>query len=320
MLVLFATPLTLIMTGVIENSFLVILGYLISGFGMAGIGMGIMHDAIHGAFSKKKWLNNLMANTINLIGANKEMWRIKHNVLHHSFTNIEHHDDDINAPFFLRFTPNAPKNRLHRYQHYYAWFFYGFITVSWVTTKDFSNLFKFKKLGFVPKGKTFSKYLVNISIWKIIFFTITLVLPLLLTNVSPIILIIAFFVMHFVTGVIVSLVFQAAHVMPNTEFPMPDSDGKMENERFIHQLLTTSNFSQKSRWWSWFIGGLTNQVEHHLFPNISHIHYRKIAPIVKQTAQEFGLPYNTTGSFVTAVKEHFIMLKQLGNMEGAKSI
>ena len=121
--------------------------------------------------------------------------------------------------------------------------------------------------------------------------------------------------MQFITGLSISIVFQTAHVMPNAEFPLPNEDGKMESERMTHQLLTTCNFSQKGSFLFWSLGGLTNQIEHHLFPQISHIHYKKIAPIVKRTAEEFGLPYHTNGSFVSAVTKHFKMLKVLGKME-----
>jgi len=286
---------------------------------MSGIGMAIMHDAIHGSYSKHKWFNNLMSNTINLIGSNKDMWRLQHNVLHHSFTNIEDHDDDINAPFFLRFSPHAKKNKLHRYQHWYAWIFYGLMTFSWVSFKDFVNLQKFKNIGLIKDRRTFRKYLINILLWKIIFFSIVLVLPILFSSVSTWTIILSLLAMLFITGLSISIVFQTAHVMPNAEFPLPNENGKMENERMTHQLLTTCNFSQNGNFLFWSLGGLTNQIEHHLFPHISHVHYKKIAPIVKRTAEEFGLPYHTNGSFVSAVIKHFKMLKVLGSMEVSHS-
>lgn len=315
MLLLFLIPLGVIIFGSITSPLLVYVLYILSGFGMAGIGMSIMHDAIHGSYSKNKWFNNLMSNTINLIGSNKDMWRLQHNVLHHTFTNIEDHDDDINAPFFLRFSPHAKKNKLHRYQHLYAWIFYGLMTISWLTFKDFVNLKKFNKMGLINDKTTFRKYLWNIILWKVIFFALVLVLPLLFSSLSDWTIVFAFLTMQFVTGFCIAIVFQSAHVMPKAEFPLPNEDGKMENERMAHQLLTTCNFSQKSNFLFWSLGGLTNQIEHHLFPHISHVHYKKIAPIVKQTAEEFGLPYNTNGSFISAVSQHFKMLKVLGSME-----
>ncbi len=286
---------------------------------MAGIGMGIMHDAIHGSYSKHKWFNKLMSNTISLIGASKDMWRLQHNVLHHSFTNIEDHDEDINAPLFLRFSPHAKKNKIHKYQHWYAWIFYGLSTISWITAKDFIALEKFKKMGLVPDKKTYRKYLSNIILWKLFFYSIVLVLPLIFSPASALTIVLAFLAMQFVTGLSISIVFQTAHVMPEAEYPLPNEEGKMDNERMTHQLVTTCNFSQKSKFLFWSLGGLTNQIEHHLFPHISHIHYKNLAPIVKQTAEEFGLPYNNNGSFVAAVTKHFKMLKTLGSMEVSQS-
>lgn len=315
MLLLFFVPVSLIIFGSISNAWWIFTLYIVSGLGMAGIGMGIMHDAIHGSYSRFKWFNNLMSNTINLIGSNKEMWRLQHNVLHHTFTNIEDHDDDINAPFFLRFSPNSSKNRLHRYQHWYAWIFYGLVTISWISFKDYKNLNRFRKMGLIKKDRTYYRHLLNITIWKILFFALVLVLPLLFSPASSLIIVMAFLVMQFVTGLCISIVFQAAHVMPDNEFPLPNEFGVIENERMTHQLLTTSNFAQKSTFLFWLLGGLTNQIEHHLFPHISHVHYKKIAPIVEQTALEYGLPYKTSGSFLATVKSHFKMLKVLGTLE-----
>lgn len=315
MLLLFFVPLASIMIFAITSVPLLFGLYILSGFGMAGIGMGVMHDAIHGSYSKHKFINKIMGYTINLIGANDKVWRLQHNVLHHSYTNIDEHDDDINAPFFLRFSPHAQKNKLHKYQHLYAWFFYGLSTLSWVTSKDFVRYTHYYKIGLVKNRSTFIKGIIKIASWKVLYYSYALVLPLILSPIAPGVVILAYLAMHFVTGLSISLVFQTAHVTPNASFPLPDNDGKLESERLAHQLETTCNFAPKSPVLSWMVGGLTNQIEHHLFPNISHVHYRKIAPIIKKTAQEFGLPYYSNGSFVSAIFKHFKMLRDLGYME-----
>ncbi len=315
MLLLFLAPLLVIIMGSISTPVFIFTLYILSGFGMAGIGMSIMHDAIHGSYSKHKWLNNLMSYTINLIGSNKDMWRLQHNVLHHTYTNIDEHDDDINPPVFLRFSPHSKKTKLHRFQHYYAWFFYGCMTIAWITFKDFVNLQKFKKLGLIKDKQTFYSYFFHIFLWKVIFFIAVLILPLVFSPASSLTIVLAFLSMQFTTGLIISVVFQSAHIMPNSEFPIPNKAGEMETERMTHQLLTTSNFSQKSNFLFWTLGGLTNQIEHHLFPHISHVHYKKLAPIVEQTAKEFGLPYHSSGSFMRTIVQHFNMLKHLGSVE-----
>ena len=185
MLLMFFTPLAAIIFLPITSVPLLFGLYILSGLGMAGIGMGIMHDAIHGSYSKNKTINKLMGYTINLIGANDKVWRLQHNVLHHSFTNIEHHDDDINAPFFLRFSPHAPKNKLHRFQHLYAWFFYGLSTISWITSKDFISYRKYYKMGLVKDRKTYRNGVLKIIAWKAVYYSYALVLPIVLTSIAP---------------------------------------------------------------------------------------------------------------------------------------
>ena len=110
-----------------------------------------------------------------------------------------------------------------------------------------------------------------------------------------------------------AVIFQAAHVMPETAFPAPPDSGKMDSNWAVHQLQTTTNFAPNNRILSWYVGGLNYQVEHHLFPNICHVHYRKISKIVEATAKEYGVPYNTIGRFRDAVTEHARMLYMLGN-------
>jgi linoleoyl-CoA desaturase len=86
----------------------------------------------------------------------------------------------------------------------------------------------------------------------------------------------------------------------------------MEDSWAVHQLLNTTNFSPGSKVTAWFIGGLNYQIEHHLFPQICHIHYPKISAIVAETAREYNLPYNVQKTFIHAIWEHGRMLKVLG--------
>jgi linoleoyl-CoA desaturase len=122
----------------------------------------------------------------------------------------------------------------------------------------------------------------------------------------------AFFWMHFIAGMVLALIFQPAHVINETEFYVPNEDLTVENHWAIHQLKTTANFANNSPIFSWYVGGLNYQVEHHLFPNICHVHYNKISKIVKETAKEYGVPYYSGQSFFGAVHNHFSMLNKLG--------
>jgi linoleoyl-CoA desaturase len=152
----------------------------------------------------------------------------------------------------------------------------------------------------------------KLVISKLIYIAMWIVLPIVLTDIAWYKILIGFLIMHYVAGLILSVVFQLAHVMDEAEMPMPEKDGTMKNTWAIHQLKTTVNFGAKNWLVNWYTGGLNHQVEHHIFPNISHIHYGKIAKIVKDTAKEFNLPYKEYETTRKAIAAHFRYLKEMG--------
>ncbi len=313
MLGLFFAPLIAINLGLVNSTIGLFGLYVISGIGMAGVGMGVMHDAIHGSYSRKKKINMRLGYTMNLIGANAAVWRIQHNVLHHTYTNIDQADDDLNPPFILRFSPHAKHYWLHRFQHLYVWFFYGLSTISWVTSKDFVRINRYRRLGFFNGKNEFRNEVLKMIGWKLFYYSYTLILPIIVTSFSWWLVLLAFIAMHVTAGISMSLVFQTAHVMPELTFPKPDPNGKIENEWALHQLATTTNYAPNSRYFSWLIGGLNYQIEHHLLPDVCHVHYKDLSHIVADTAREYGIPYNSKRTFLGAIQDHARMLHRLGN-------
>ena len=320
MIALFFAPLILLSTGSITSVWMLFSLYIISGFGMSGIGMCVMHDAIHGSYSKNKKINRLLGYTFNLIGANATVWKIQHNVLHHTYTNIDQADDDLNAPFFLRFSPHAKHYWAHQYQHIYIWFFYGLSTISWITTKDFVRLKRYRSMGFLDKKNEYTKVLVSMVAWKLFYYTYALIVPIIMVPQSWWLVLLAFLSMHFITGILVSVVFQIAHIMPANEFPLPNNTGMMKDDWYGHQFATTSNFSPKSKLLFWLIGGLNYQVEHHVLPDVCHVHYKNLTKIVSDTAKEFGMPYHVKKSFAHAIIDHVKMLRWLGQKQTVSTI
>ena len=315
-LILYLAPLVLILTGVI-NLWVAFGLTFVMGIAKCGIGLNVMHDANHGSYSKKGWVNRLGGATISLMGGNVLVWKLQHNVLHHSFTNIQHKDEDIAGRYILKFTPEDPTRWFHRFQHLYSPFLYSLMTLLWAFHKDFVQLKRYHKNGLIKKHK--SSY--RLEMWrsvgiKVFYFGYILVLPLVLTDMTWWQWLIGFLSMHLTAGLLLGLVFQSAHVVEETENPVP-VNGSIEDEWMIHQLKTTANFGTKSKWLSWFAGGLNFQVEHHLFPNISHMHYPEISKIVRQCAKEFNLPYNEAPTFMKAIVSHFRTLKALGRMPQA---
>jgi len=145
-----------------------------------------------------------------------------------------------------------------------------------------------------------------------LYFIIFLGIPLWLSLFSWWQVLLGFIVIHLTAGMIMSTIFQMAHVVEGAEQPLPDSDGVIHHDWLTHQLLSTSDFAPNNRILGWYCGGLNYQIEHHLFPNICHIHYRKIAPIVRITAEKYGIKYNLKPTFRHAFISHVRRLKELG--------
>ncbi len=286
---------------------------MLMGVGMAGVGMNVMHDGNHGSYSSKKWVNKFMGGSMYILAGNVYNWQVQHNVLHHTYTNIHEHDEDLEAKGLMRFSRHAKWHRFHRFQHFYSVFLYGLLTFNWALVTDFSQMYRYTKRK-LAYGK-FPNPVLNWSvlvITKIIYLTVWIVLPMLVLDLAWWKVLIGFFIMHYVAGVILSVVFQLAHVVDHADMPLPEDGGNMKNSWAIHQLRTTVNFGTRNRIVNWFTGGLNHQVEHHIFPNISHVHYTKISNIVKQTAREFNLPYNEYKTTRKAIISHFRHLRELG--------
>lgn len=315
MILLYLGPYAFLVSGLVVNPIVIWILWTIMGFGMAGIGLAIMHDANHGSYSNNARVNKYLGYIIHLVGGSVVNWKIQHNVLHHSYTNIEGHDEDITTISLIRLTPNQKLKKIHRYQHIYAWFFYSLMTFFWFIYKDIPQLMRYKADGRLD-AKQKSRYrwlMAELISSKVLYALYIIVIPILVLNIPWWVTILAFFTMQVICGLLLTTIFQLAHIMPNSKFPLPDPKGTMENNWAIHQLQTTTNFSPRSRLLSWYVGGLNYQIEHHLFPNICHIHYKKISSIVKNTAQEYGIPYHSEPNFIRAIKSHVKMLKMLGN-------
>jgi linoleoyl-CoA desaturase len=321
MTMLYFAPFILMITGLVSSVILVLVCWFIMGLGMSGLGMVTMHDANHGSFSKHRWVNRFFGNSMYLLGGYPPNWRYQHNTLHHGFTNIEGHDEDIAPPGILRFSPHRPLKRIHRYQYIYAWLFYSLMSISWIIAKDFKRFKKYKEMGAKLSSKRkYNSLLVNIIISKVVYYSVFMIIPLLTIPVTWYWIVVGFLIMHFTSGLVLSSIFQTAHVVPSSEYPVPDGNGNLDKNWAVHQLYTTTDYSPKSRIFSWLIGGLNYQVEHHLFPNISHIHYRNISKIVQSKAKEYGLPYHVNKSFVKAVSQHIKMLKLLGEFQNTVNL
>lgn len=304
----------LIISNAVPAGGMLILAILLGMFS-AFVGFNICHDAIHGSFSSDKRINKVFSYLFNFIGANPYVWSITHNVVHHTYTNIPGHDEDIEvAPGLIRISEEEPVNRIQRYQHWYAFPLYGLASLSWVFRKDFKKFFQ-SKIGEQQMNHPRREY-VNLFLYKAMYYFLYIVLPLVFLDITWWQFLIGFLALHLAEGFTMGLIFQLAHVVEGTDFPLPDTRGNIEEAWAEHQMRTTANFATHSKLAAFFLGGLNRQIEHHLFPKICHIHYGDISRIVKQTALEFDIPYIESPTFAAALKSHFIMLRRFGKEAG----
>ncbi len=284
----------------------------IMGIGMAGIGFSVSHDALHGAYSSNKYINKALGYTFDLIGSNGYIWKITHNIIHHTYTNIHDHDEDLDVAGFIRLSPHAEWKPVHRIQHILAFFAYSLSTFFWVFVKDYKHFLKDNIGPYNNKTHPVSEWII-LFVTKGIYYTYMLVLPMLLLDITWVHLLIGFSTLHLTTGLIVGIVFQLAHVVEGTDHPVPDEENMIDEHWMIHEVVTTNNFARDNKPLCWFVGGLNFQIEHHLFPRICSVHYPAISHIVERTASEFGIPYNQHDTFFKAVASHYRTLKKFGD-------
>lgn len=292
------------------NAFWAIVESVILGGVVAAIGFNVMHDGAHGSFSKYRWVNSLAALSLNILGGNNFMWNMKHNVVHHAYTNVDGIDDDIDIQPWMRMSETQKKYRLHRYQHLYFWFFYCILYLFWIFLLDYQKYFK-SKVGSMPlKKMSLSDHFV---FWGFKLFHAFLFVGLPIYMVGFENWLISFIIFTCFAGFVLSMVFQLAHTVEHTAFPVANEvTGKLEDEWAVHQIKTTANFATNNPVVSWLVGGLNFQIEHHLFPKISHVHYPAISKIIRQACQEYGLVYIEYPRVRYAIASHVAFLREMG--------
>jgi linoleoyl-CoA desaturase len=283
---------------------------ILLGLSAAGIGFSIQHDGGHQAYSNHPWVNKLMAMTLELIGGSSYLWRWKHVVFHHTYVNITGHDTDIDLGILARLTPHQKWRAYHRWQHFYLWPLYGLLAIKWQLVDDLRKLIsgRISNQPFPrPKGRELEIFVAG----KATFLTLAFGIPLLFHSVGVVLF--YYGVAGLVAGIVLSVVFQAAHCVEEAEFPLPREDtGRIEDAWAIHQAETTVDFARSSRVVAWLVGGLNFQIEHHLFPRISHVNYPAISRLVEETCRDFGVKYAEHRSFRAGMASHFRWLRRMG--------
>ena len=309
MLSLFLGPYALIMSGLLPV-WAMWVACVVIGVGMAGVGFSVGHDALHAALSPSRRVNAFVGLSFELMGVSSTMWKTVHNVVHHTYTNVYGVDIDLEPSPLLRLSPHAPHRFWHRLQHWFALPAYSFLSVLWISLTDFVNLGGARIARWRGHRSHGSEW-VRLAITKAVYVAWAVVLPLWLLPLPWWQVLVGMLTVHAVGSVLLSVVFQLAHVVEETEQPLPAADGKLDAAWMEHELRTTANFAPRNKLLGWYVGGLNYQIEHHLFPRVCSVHYPALSKLVEATAREHGLPYRVLPSFRAAIASHLRHLKKL---------
>lgn len=306
---------SVIISNVVSHNFiLLLLAFLGLGFCNIFLAFNVMHDSCHNAFSKSNKINHLLGYTMNFVGGNSYLFTKMHNA-HHAFVNISGIDVTLETHGMFRFTPHEPWQPKHRWQHIYTPILYSLAMIHWVLVKDYKWIFGELNIGNEKKIKHPTKEYVILILSKVFYYGVTLALPIILLSAPWWWIAIAWVNMHLLPSLCFALLFQVTHVYTGTHYPLPDNNGDIENNYFIHVLETTADFSRQNRFVTWLAGGINIHVVHHLFPQINHAHYIPLTHIIKQTAEDFGMQYQENPNFWVALKLHMKMLKHLSKKD-----
>ena len=297
----------------LKFSYTPVTGILMSGalgFVLAAIGFNVMHDACHGSYSGRRWVNEILGLTLNALGGNSFIWKQKHNILHHTYTNVDGIDDDIAKSPVIRQCETQQWLPVHRIQHFYLPIVYAILSFTWIFIMDFVKYFS-KKIYTTPLQRMTAKEHFIFWVTKLLYLVFYIFIPVSFVGWES--WLVGFAVMHVVFGFTMAIVFQLAHVVEHMEFESASEDPKeIEIEWAVYQVRTTANFAPGNKILSWFVGGLNYQIEHHLFPRISHVHYPALSKIVKEACKNFNLEYNQFPTMWAAISSHFRVIKSLG--------
>jgi linoleoyl-CoA desaturase len=284
---------------------------LILGVNLAVIGFNVMHEGGHQSFSRHSWVNKTSAYFLNVLGGISYYWKIKHNINHHTYTNIEGMDSDIDVKPFMRLHEDQPLRAYHRFQHFYWVILYGVSYLAWIFYEDFEKYFSGKISPHSEAKKLAPREHFIFWFTKIMYITAYIVVPIIMVGWLP--WLIGFLIITFTCGLVISIVFQLAHVVEGTQFHDAHQAQKDKQEWALHQIGTTANFATSSKWLYWLLGGLNFQIEHHLFPRVSHIHYPQISRFVKEACRESNITYLEYTSIFKAIGSHLLHLRRLGS-------
>ena len=285
--------------------------YLAMGLNVLFIGFNISHDAAHNAIFKSRKLNEMLYFiSFNLQGNNGYIWKKYHIESHHVYTNVYGSDIDVVKNPLLRMTKAQPHRPWHKYQYIYAPFLYLFYSINWFFVRDLLLVFR-KSARTINLGKIPNKEIAILVVNKLLYLTYMVVIPVIVLPFGLVPVLIAFILNHFMVSLVFCGVLGCSHLADETYHYTEADESRVDDSWATLQLRTSLDYNADSPLANFFLGGFNAHTLHHLFPNICHIHYLKMVPILRQTAKEYGLTYNEA-PYSHAIRSHFKFLRKMG--------
>ena len=239
------------------------------------IALNVTHDGIHCSYSKRKWLNHLADMSSNLVGINSYIFKKRHLITHIDTDDADKKSSIQKQNFLMQYRKKEkPKNL--------PVFFYFFFSFYMMVVRDFV-LFK-NESSPIPKKEYFILFLT-----KTLYLGVIWVIPFFVIEAPWWQILIGLFLMYFIT----TIAYVVILIMPTEgiEQPKISSYKDAANDWAIEVLRYNVDFSPHNKLINWVFGGANMNVSHYLFPDISHVHYVKLANLVKETVEEVGLIY-----------------------------
>jgi linoleoyl-CoA desaturase len=288
-----------------HNPALRILGILISGFGCMGVGTNT-HTSTHYGTSDKRWVNEALSyfGYPMFLGLSATYWWYKHVVLHHPAPNVVGVDSDADLLPWFAITADEVNTssgwRRFYYRHLQFWLFPLALAL---------NCFSIQMSGWVylirmlcdSKGRKTAHW-IDLGA-MVLHFAVWIGVPLLFW---PLPAVAAFYLLRTIL-----LGYAMYAILAPGHFPAEAQRTTTEARRDVdfYEAQTAGTISFRTGWLGQFLcSGLEYQVEHHLFPNISHVYYPEVSVAVQKFCAERGLPYRSY-TWATALWKSWVVMR-----------
>ena len=299
-----------------QTFWVLLIAYVMLGFTLVLLGLNFAHDFAHNTIFKSKQVNNaFFEGLFMLMGINGYLWKKRHTHSHHNYPNTEGYDVDVELGSIVHLSANKTPKKHHKWQYLYAPILYSIYTLYWVLYKDFVLFFQ-KQHANLTFAKHDTKEAIKLWLFKGVYFSYVLVVPLLVSPLSVGQVLVAFLVFHAVAAWLLLFTFLITHHVEDTQYFSEHDNILSSSSWLLHQVQSSNDFHPFSTAANYIFGGFNCHVAHHLFPNVCHVYYPAISQIIYKTLLQNGIVPNKT-SFFGGIKSHIRLLKNMGTVKAA---